>query len=79
MTDIPTSPLIHKFQVLCGARARNYALGHERLQDAVDFCQNWAQGHGLLEGRDAIGQDAVQLIMAREFAAVRFDLGGWVP
>ena len=76
MTDIPTSPeksTLHKFQVLCGAKAINFARGHESLQDAVDFCQRWAQGRGLIDC------DAVQLIMAREFAAVRFDLGNWTP
>ena len=64
------------FQVLCESRALRWQAGDLTLADAVDWLQDIAAKNGLVQ---AIGQDAVQLIMARAFAAVRDDLGGWVP
>jgi hypothetical protein len=64
------------FQALCEARALRWQAGDLELADAVDWLQHIAEHNGLVK---AIGQDAVQLIMARAFAAVRDDLDGWRP
>jgi hypothetical protein len=64
------------FQALCESRALRWQQGDLELADAVDWLQHIAEKNGLVQ---AIGQDAVQLIMARAFAAVRDDLNGWRP
>ena len=56
------------FAALCSARATLYAAGGLGLQEAVDFLQQWAVSHGLA---DAVGQDAVQQLMADAFREVR--------
>ena len=77
MPDIaPPFDKTNTFIALCWARAQLYAAGTIGLHDAVDSLQEWAVEKGLVA---EIGQDEVQLIMAREFARARTDLGGWVP
>jgi hypothetical protein len=56
------------FAALCSARATLYAAGELGLQEAVDFLQEWAVKSALV---DAVGQDAVQTMMADAFMAVR--------
>lgn len=57
------------FELRCHARAKLWQDGEiEDLHDAVDPLQAWAMQTGLVR---AIGQDAVQAIMAQAFAAVR--------
>lgn len=75
MTIIKTS-LKDKFQALCEARALLWAEGEYEFQDAADGCQQWAVVNKLV---DECGQDEVQLVIARAFAARRNDLGGWIP
>jgi len=58
------------FRSVCEHRARLYASGNANLQDAVDFCQRWADARGL---PDLIGQDGVQDVMARAFTELRHD------
>jgi hypothetical protein len=50
------------------AKALLFAAGELELTDAVDALQADAERDGLVE---AIGQDAVQAIMAQAFGAVR--------
>jgi hypothetical protein len=60
------------FELRAWARARLWRDGEiEDLHDAVDELQVWAERIGLV---GAIGQDAVQAIMAAAFAEVRDDL-----
>ena len=74
MTDISAnrasdkSQQINAFRLLCEARARAYAEGRLGVIDAVDRLQDWAFTRGLI---DAIGQDAVQAIMADAFRPYR--------
>ena len=63
------------FPTFCDAEAALYLARRKSLHDAVDACQDYAVGYGIVA---AIGQDEVQLIMARAFARVRNDLDGWV-
>jgi hypothetical protein len=60
--------LVAVFQEQCWARAHLYAEGELELHDAVDELQNSAMNNGLVA---AIGQDAVQTMMADAFGAVR--------
>jgi hypothetical protein len=62
----PDNTLI--FGALCSARATLYAAGELGLQEAVDSLQEWAVKNGLVS---AIGQDAVQQLIAAVFMAVR--------
>jgi hypothetical protein len=64
------------FELRCWARARLYAEGEYSLHNAVDELQAAAEQSGLVA---AIGQDAVQEIMATAFAAVRDDLPAAEP
>jgi len=50
------------------ARAHLYAAGELTLHEAVDWLQLWAIDSGLVE---QVGQDVVQLILARAFRRVR--------
>jgi len=56
--------LIESFAQLCQSEARLYVIGEKSLLDAVDRCQNFAVAYGLV---DDLGQDEVQLIMAKAF------------
>jgi hypothetical protein len=74
--DNRSRPINDVFRALCESRALRWQCGDLELADAVDWLQAIAEQNGLIK---QIGQDAVQLIMARAFAAVRDDLGGWRP
>jgi|SRR6516164_7900458 hypothetical protein len=65
--DIRADP-VEVFGLRCNARARLYATGEIDLQTAVDELQESAELNGLVA---AIGQDAVQAIMAAAFSAVQ--------
>jgi hypothetical protein len=56
------------FEARCEARAILYTLGEFELSEAVDVLQADGVARGLVA---EIGQDAVQVIMARAFQAVR--------
>jgi hypothetical protein len=56
------------FAVRCEARATLWAAREIELHEAVDKLQHDAERDGLVT---AIGQDAVQAIMAQAFARVR--------
>ena len=64
----PSQTLINSFRALCEARAYRYGEGELTGIDAVDYLQDWAFTRGLI---DAIGQDAVQAIMADAFRPYR--------
>jgi hypothetical protein len=68
--------LIAVFGERCWARARLFAEGELELHEAVDELQNSATGNGLVA---AIGQDAVQTMMADAFGAVRERTTNWRP
>jgi hypothetical protein len=55
------------FTALCSARATLCLAGELGLPEAVDFLQEWAVKNGLV---DAVGQDAVQQLMADAFMRV---------
>jgi hypothetical protein len=55
-------------QARARARATLYAAGELSLHDAVDVLQAWAVDTGLVA---EVGQNLVQLIIARAFARVR--------
>ena len=55
------------FELRCWARAKLVAEGELSMSEAVDELQAAALRDGLI---DKLGQDAVQQIMAREFAEV---------
>lgn len=59
------------FPALCWARAYHWSQGEHSLQEAVDWCQDWAVTRGLVE---FIGQDAVQAIMAEAWLPWRAEL-----
>jgi hypothetical protein len=63
-----SAPLVEIFQELCETKALLWANYQIELQDAVDQLQTWAVDRGLVA---AVGQDAVQEIMAAPFALVR--------
>jgi hypothetical protein len=65
--DVRVDP-VEVFRLRCNARARLYATGEIDLHTAVDELQESAELNGLVA---AIGQDAVQAIMAAAFSAVR--------
>jgi hypothetical protein len=64
-------PPIDVLELRAWARARLWRIGELDLHDAVDVLQAAAAEYGLV---NTIGQDAVQEIMARAFAAVRDNL-----
>jgi len=66
--DLGVSPE-ESFRLRAWARAYLFAAGEIGLLDAVDALQAMAVDSGLV--RD-LGQDAIQTIMAREFARVRW-------
>lgn len=77
-SDNRKTPLEH-FASRCETRAILWQLGYlgdaddpRALQNAVDELEGVRQFYG-------IDPDTAQLIMARAFAAVRDDLGGWRP
>jgi hypothetical protein len=76
--DTPSPQDNHRktFQALCESRALRWQAGDLALPDAVDWLASYAEHNNLIE---TIGWDQIQLIMARAFAAVRDDLGGWRP
>jgi hypothetical protein len=55
-------------QARARARATLYAAGELSLHEAVDPLQHWAVDTGLVE---QVGQDVVQLILARAFGRIR--------
>lgn len=61
-------PTINAFVARCDARAWLVSAGELTLHEAVDELQASAQASGII---DAIGQDAVQAIMAAAFANTR--------
>jgi hypothetical protein len=63
--------LVNVFKARCWARARLFEEGELDLHDAVDVLQESAVDTGLVA---AIGQDAVQAIMAKAFGAVEAPL-----
>jgi hypothetical protein len=67
-TEAASVDLVAVFQEQCWARAHLYFEGELDLHDAVDELQNSAMNNGLVA---AIGQDAVQAMMADAFGAVR--------
>ena len=58
---------VKAFELRCWARGYLWAVGELGLHKAVDVLQHDAERDGLI---DAIGQDAVQQLMARAFHAV---------
>ena len=60
------------FAALCESRALLWSANEWDLQDAVDALEGYLKKLG-------IDADTAQLIMARAFAPVRSDLGGWRP
>ena len=64
------------FVRLCRAEALLWQSDERSLHDAVDWLQSYAVAKGLVAD---LGQDEVQRIMGRAFAALRADLGGWRP
>ena len=71
--NITTTPdNLKTFQALGYSRALRWQLDEVSLHEAVDYLEEWGRRRGL-------DPDLAQLIMARAFAAVRDDLGGWVP
>jgi hypothetical protein len=59
-----SSSNVEDFREFCEIQAALYVAGQQHLHDSVDRCQNRAVAFGLVA---AIGQDAVQLIMATAF------------
>jgi hypothetical protein len=78
MSDVKPNPRKSKdiFTALCDARAYLYMCGDYTLREYTDWLQAWATRHDLIK---EIGQDEVQLIMARSLAPYRDDLGGYAP
>jgi hypothetical protein len=56
------------FAALCQSRAMRYGAGELSGQDAVDWLYDWAFTRNLI---DAIGDDAVQAIIADAFRPYR--------
>jgi hypothetical protein len=71
-TPSPQDNHLKTFQALCEARALRWQLAELELHDAVDWLDWWAC-------KNKIDSARAQAIMARAFAAVRDDLGGWLP
>jgi hypothetical protein len=72
--------IVAVFKARCWARARLFSEGELDLHDAVDVLQDGAVTTGLVS---AIGQDAVQAIIAEAFGAIRDrnhpDIGAMPP
>ena len=64
----PRKDVYQTFCLLCETRALRFREGDLALGEAVDFLQHWAVKHELVR---ALGQDAVQMIMAWAFEDVR--------
>jgi hypothetical protein len=70
-TSDTTEFLVEAFRARCYARALLYLNGFYEFHDAVDELQHFAEQRGLV---DAIGQDAVQAMMAEMFAPTQDEL-----